>query len=86
MAEGIAGNIDGLMARTRSDADLREQMLADPKATIQAETGMTVPADWAIVASVNDGGHVVIEFENGELPDDYLELVAGGNDEPECCP
>jgi hypothetical protein len=84
MNQDITGTIDDLMARTQTDVELREQMLADPKATIQAETGMTVPADWAIISSVNDGGHVVIEFDNGELPDDYLELVSGGYT-PDCC-
>ena len=79
MSQDIPGVIDSLMARTQTDDDLRARMLDNPKATIQEETGMTVPAEWSILASVHDAGHVVIEFENGELPDDYLDVVAGGN-------
>jgi hypothetical protein len=39
---------------------------------------MSVPADWAIVSSLNDSGNVELEFENGELPEDYLDMVSGG--------
>ena len=49
-----------------------------PQGAIEADTGMTVPADWAIVARDN-GGSVELGFENDELPEGYLELVAGGD-------
>jgi hypothetical protein len=39
---------------------------------------MTVPADWALVAS-DKGGVIELDFENGELPEEYLAIVAGGN-------
>jgi len=69
--------IDALVARAADDADLRARLLDDPRGTIQAETGMTVPADWSIVASEN-AGSVELGFANGELPEEYLEMVSGG--------
>jgi hypothetical protein len=75
------GAIDALFARTESDAALRERLLTDPKGTIEAETGMTLPVDWVIEAR-ETAGAVEIGFENGELPDDYLELISGGVSNP----
>jgi len=70
--------IDDLVARAVDDADLRARLLDDPRGTIQAETGMSVPADWNIVAS-DHGGTVELGFANDELPDAYLDMVSGGN-------
>ena len=78
MSHTPQGAIDALLARADSDEALRERLLTDPKAAIEAETGLTVPADWAIVARAN-GSSVELGFENDELPEDYLELVAGGD-------
>jgi hypothetical protein len=78
MADSIQGTVDELLARAQSDSDLRARLLADPRGTIAAETGMTVPADWALVATDN-GGVVELGFENGELPEEYLAIVSGGN-------
>ena len=78
MSNSIPGVIDELLARAQNDSDLRGRLLADPRGTIAAETGMVVPADWAIVAKEN-GPDVELGFVNDELPEDYLELVAGGN-------
>ncbi len=77
MGDDIPATIDELMARIQGDERLRQQMLADPKATILAETGMTVPDDWAVISRENNG-MVELAFENDELPDDYLEVVSGG--------
>lgn len=71
--------ITDLLTRAGADSALRDRLVADPKGTIAAETGMTVPADWDIVADIHDGGNVVLEFENGELPEEYLAVVSGGN-------
>ena len=62
MSHTPQGAIDALLVRAQSDAALRERLIADPKSTIEAETGMTVPADWAIVARDN-GGSVELGFE-----------------------
>ena len=79
MSDTPQGAIDALIARAESDAALRASLIADPKATILAETGMTVPAEWALVATEVDGS-IVLGFENDELPTDYLDLVSGGAD------
>ncbi|MFM1918246.1 MAG: hypothetical protein RJB01_1761 [Actinomycetota bacterium] len=70
--------IDALIERAGTDSALRERLLADASATIAAETGMKVPAEWDIVAREVDGA-IEIGFVDGELPDAYLELVAGGS-------
>mgnify|MGYP006285564391 CR=1 FL=1 len=79
MSNPVQGAIDALLVRASSDPSLRDRLMADPKATIQAETGMSVPADWNIVTRDNDGT-LELAFENDEIPDDYLELVSGGLD------
>jgi hypothetical protein len=79
MATNVPSAIDELLARAQSDSALRAALMADPRGTIEAETGMAVPADWAIVA-VEKGDSIELDFANGELPADYLDLVAGGND------
>jgi hypothetical protein len=79
MSTNVPGAIDALLAAAQNDSALRDRLMADPRGTIEAETGLTVPADWAIVA-IDKGGSIELDFENGELPADYLDLVAGGND------
>jgi hypothetical protein len=79
LSDNIQGSIDGILARAQSDTDFRDLLLTNPKAAIFEATGMSVPADWNIVSSLNNAGHVELEFENGELPEDYLEMVSGGD-------
>jgi hypothetical protein len=79
MSDNPQGAIDALIARAESDSALRDRLIADPKATILAETGMTVPAEWALMAREEDGS-IVLGFVNDELPEDYLEVVSGGAD------
>ncbi|MFM1918015.1 MAG: hypothetical protein RJB01_1530 [Actinomycetota bacterium] len=76
--EEILGAVDALVAQANQDPALRARLIADPKATIKAETGMEVPNDWDLVAVAKDDG-ISFDFANGELPADYLELVAGGS-------
>ncbi|MFM1918013.1 MAG: hypothetical protein RJB01_1528 [Actinomycetota bacterium] len=73
----VMGAVELLLARAKADAALRQRLLKEPKETITTETGLAVPDDWDPVAHEN-GDVVTIEFANGELPDDYLQLVAGG--------
>ena len=77
MSSSPMGAIDALVARAATDPALAARLLDDPRGTIEAETGMTVPADWAIVASQGAGG-VELSFANGELPEAYLDMVSGG--------
>ena len=78
MSNDIQGSIDAILARAKEDISFRDLLLTNPKAAIFEATGMSVPADWAIVSSLNDSGNVELEFENGELPEDYLDMVSGG--------
>jgi hypothetical protein len=77
MSETNVPAIDAMLARAQGDPALRDRLIADPKGTIEAETGLTVPTDWNILTRDNDG-NLELAFENGELPEDYLELVSGG--------
>jgi len=79
MANDLPTAVDALIARANRDDDLRARLIADPAATISAETCMTVPDDWNIVASQAADGSLSLGFVNDELPLDYLELVSGGD-------
>ncbi len=74
----ILGEVDSLIARADQDSSFREQLVADPRAVIESETGMVVPLDWDVVAISTDDG-LALQLANEELPDEYLELVAGGD-------
>ena len=78
MADDLTTTMNTLVAQANGDLDLRARLLADPVATIGAETGLTVPDDWHVVASEGTDGSVNLGFANDELPLDYLELVSGG--------
>jgi hypothetical protein len=77
MSTNPQGAIDALIERASTDAALRDRLLADARGTIEAETGMKVPGEWDIVARDADGT-IEIGFADGELPEAYLDLVAGG--------
>ena len=78
MSNDIQGSIDAILARAKEDTSFRDLLLTNPKAAIFEATGMSVPADWNIVSRLDDSGNVELEFENGELPEDYLDMVSGG--------
>ncbi|MFM1917890.1 MAG: hypothetical protein RJB01_1405 [Actinomycetota bacterium] len=73
----IQGAIDDLVGRADADAELRARLLADPMEVIWLETGMRVPEHWGVIAQEIDGS-VESALSCDELPDDYLEWVAGG--------
>lgn len=85
--EEVFGAVDALVTRANADPALRDRLMADAKATIEAETGMVVPSDWDLVAVLHDDG-IVFQLINDELPDEYLQLVSGGwrKDGKEECP
>ena len=78
MSNDVQGSIDAILVRAKEDTPLRDLLLTNPKAAIFEETGMSVPADWNIVSRIDDNGNVAISFANDELPEDYLDMVAGG--------
>lgn len=72
------GAVEALIERASADAELRDRLLGNARATIEVETGMTVPRDWSIVARYANGT-IEIGFVDDELPDSYLDLITGGS-------
>ena len=82
MSQGELSNpkdlVDGVCVRAGSDADLKARLLADPRATLTEETGLTIPKDWELAAREASDGTVRVELVNEDIPELYLELVSGG--------
>jgi len=82
MSQGDVSNpmdlVNGVCARAASDAALKARFLADPRATITEETALTIPEDWELVASEAADGTVRVELTNEDIPEEYLQLVSGG--------
>jgi hypothetical protein len=57
---------------------LKARLLADPRATLTEETGLTIPKDWELVAREAADGTVRVELTNENIPEEYLQLVSGG--------
>lgn len=83
MAVPSRQQVDAMIARALADdPGFRDQLMADPKATLSALVGMPLPD--AVVVEVHEesltGIHLVIPAQatSGELSEDDLELVAGG--------
>ena len=70
--------VNGVCASAAIDAGLKARLLADPRATLAQETGLTIPEDWELVASKASDGTVRVELTNENIPEEYLQLVAGG--------
>lgn len=70
--------VDGLCASAAIDAGLKSRLLADPRATLIEETGLTIPNGWEFVASEAADGTVRVELTNEDIPEEYLQLVSGG--------
>ena len=68
-----------ILGRAAEDASFRARLIADPKAAISAETGMTIPDGFDVVVH-EDGAttaHLVLP-PSPELTETELETVAGG--------
>ena len=70
--------VNGVCASAANNADLKERLLADPRATLAEETGLSIPEDWDLVASEVANGTVRVELVNEDIPEEYLQLVSGG--------
>ncbi|MCS6960035.1 MAG: NHLP leader peptide family RiPP precursor [Pseudanabaenaceae cyanobacterium SKYGB_i_bin29] len=87
-AEEVANEGDviaQLLARAATDANLRAEMLADPRGVIARETGLTIPAETnvTVLEQTADRAYFVIprataEVTDRELSAQELEAVAGG--------
>jgi hypothetical protein len=82
MSQGDVSNlmdlVSGVCASAASDAGLKARLLADPRATLTEETGLTIPEDWELEASEAPDGTVRVELTNEDIPEEYLQLVTGG--------
>lgn len=83
MAVPSRKQVDEMIARALADDPaFRDQLLADPKATLSALVGMPLPD--AVSVEVHEESltsiHIVVPAASGsgELSEDDLELVAGG--------
>ena len=87
MSQGELSNpmdlVNGVCASAVSDAGLKARLLSDPRTTLAAETGLTIPDDWELVAIEGSDGTVRVELVNEDIPELYLELVSGGGWPPE---
>jgi hypothetical protein len=77
--------IEQIMDRASYDLDFRQRLLVDPKTTIYEELGVRVPASYKVrfIEKDRDIDSLVVlpdyQDPSGELSDDDLEAVAGGN-------
>lgn len=72
-----------IVSKALSDAAYKQELLANPKAAVEKELGITIPEGVAINIMQETGEQVFlvlpyIEDAEGELSEDQLESVAGG--------
>lgn len=80
-----------LLARAAQDPEFKRSLLADPRAAIEQEFGVKLPAgvNIRVLEEKGDDYYVVLPLNpegrgNGELNDAELEAVAGGNCYMDC--
>ena len=68
-----------ILNRAAEDDEFRARLIADPKATISAETGATIPEGFAVVVHEDSAttAHLVLP-PSPKLTDAEMETVAGG--------
>jgi Fic family protein len=69
-----------ILSRADEDGAFRERLIADPKATISAEFGTTIPEGFDVAVHEDSAttAHLVLP-PSPELTEAELELVSGGN-------
>jgi hypothetical protein len=85
-AAGSAKMKRRLIERSLQDDVFRQQLLADPRAIIEREIGTQLPEDLRVVAVEETADTIYLVLpstspvgEGGELADQTLEAVAGGD-------
>ncbi len=84
------GGIQDIVSKKAGDAKFRQQLLADPRATLEAQLKAEIPRSVKIkvVEESADTFYVVLPHataEGAELDDSALEKVAGGmGDKAKC--
>lgn len=77
--------LDQILTRAAVDLDFRKALLVDPRKTIMDALGVSIPATFRvkfIEREKNVDALIVLpdlQLADGELGDDDLEAVAGGN-------
>ena len=72
-----------VVERAMTDGDFRTRLVADTRGTLNAEYGVSIPAE-ADVRAIEEsaGSHIFVlpaaQIQNGELSEEALEAVAGG--------
>ena len=68
-----------IVSKAAEDNDFRAHLIADPKATISAETGTTIPDGFDVVIHEDSAttAHLVLP-PSGKLSQAEMESVAGG--------
>lgn len=68
-----------IVEKSALDADFRQQLLADPKATISDELGITIPDSMNIVVHESDMQTVHLALPpNPHITEEQLEAVSAG--------
>jgi hypothetical protein len=69
-----------LIAKAAEDLEFREQLKADPRATVGRENGITVPDDVevTVVEETPKHAYIVLPVRPSELSPEELDAVAGG--------
>lgn len=74
--------IDRVVERATEDAAFRDRLMADPKAAVESELGITIPADLTIKVVEEGANEFCIVLppreRSGALSDEQLAGVAGG--------
>ncbi|GAA2529196.1 NHLP leader peptide family RiPP precursor [Pilimelia columellifera] len=75
--------VERVVEKARSDASFRSQLIANPKAAIESELGITIPTDLnvKVVEEQQNEFYVVLppKEQSGQLSDEQLAGVAGGD-------
>ena len=68
-----------ILSKAAEDGDFRTQLIADPRAAISAETGVTIPEGFDVAVHEDSAttAHLVLP-PSPELTEVELEMVAGG--------
>src|SRR5262249_3465416 len=70
-----------LIARAWQEEAFKQQLLADPRAAIAAETGGSVPPglEIRVVEETATVRYLVLPLDSTQLSDEQLDLAAGGS-------
>ena len=69
-----------ILSKAAEDGDFRTQLIADPKAAISAETGMTIPEGFDVAVHEDSAttAHLVLP-PSPQLTEAELAMAAGGS-------